>query len=423
MKKKRHSIGRFVVVGVVALVVLLLTVCSFKLPGNWRDNDFMGFARAINYGIDFTGGTVQEYAIKSNEAGINIGDGIGYNVTRINYLLQNEGYDVNVYKNGNNINVELLNEFSPLDIEQIINKKVTFSIKTSSEEDAEAVVTASDIQSAEGLVTGSQKVLLIYFTEAGAEHFQTVIDSGTAYFYINSKTAMSLSVSGSNKSYVGITVANLDVAKSYASQIMSAKYNLSFDNVGTTTITQADAQRNTIVAICLTVGVLLLSCIVLCAVFKKLGLVGSFILLIGTLLYILVLQAVPESAFVMTIPAFFASLTCIALSALMIFLILSAMHNEYKQGKILFASVKFGYNKIWLKVLDFFVVMLVVALVTLFAASYFASQFAMALLVGLVVLGFSVLLFTKFFTIWFSNITYKNKDYGFKREAHVNELK
>lgn len=421
--KKRHSVGRFVVVAILTLVVLLLTVCSFKLPGNWKDNDFVGFARAINYGIDFKGGTLQEYSVKSKVAGSKVADGISYNVSRIGYLLQNEGYDVNVFANGDNISVEFWDEYQPLDISEIINKKVTFSIKKENGADKEEIVTANDIESAQGLVSGSQNVLILYFTDIGAEHFQTIIESGTAYFYINSTSPQSVDVSNASNQYIGITVGSLDTAKYYASEIMSAKYNLSFDNISTTTVTKGEAQKNVIVAICLTLGLFLLCSILLIAFFKKLGLVGSFILLIGTLLQILILQAIPESVFVMTVPAFYASLLTMILGALTIFLIFAKMHSEYKQGKILFASVKFGYNKVWAKILDYFVILFAIALVALFVASYYTKQFAMALVVGLAVFAVVVLVLTKFFTIWLSNICYKNKDYGFKREAHINELK
>lgn len=424
MKKKRHSIGRFVVVAVLTLVVLLLTVCSFRLPGTWQDNDYVGFARAINYGIDFKGGTLQEYSVKSNSSGVKANDGIGYNVERISYLLKNnENYKVNVFQNGDNISIEFWNEFEPLDISEIINKNVSFSIKKESGDTADVIVSANEIESAEGLVSGGQNVLLMYFTETGAEHFQTVIDSGTAYFYINSDTPQSVDVSKANNSYIGITIGSLETARYYASEIMSAKYNLSFDQISTKTVTAQEAQKNVIVAICLVLGLFALCAFALIFRFKKLGLVGSFILLIGTLLQILILQAVPESAFVMTVPAFFASLLCMMIGFLAIYMIFSKMNNEYKQGKILFASVKFGYNKVWLKIFDFLIILFAIALITLFVSSYYAKQFAMALIVGLAIFGVVVLVLGKFFTIWLSNISYKNKDYGFTREAHVNELK
>lgn len=421
--KKRHSIGRFVVVAVLALVVLILTVCSFKLPGNWKDSDFVGFARAINYGIDFKGGTLQEYSAKSTIAGTNVSEGVAYNVSRIEHLLKNEGYDVNVFQNGDNIGIEFWDEFEPLDISDIINKKVTFSIKKESGADKQEIVSPSDIQSAQAMISGSQNVLLIYFTETGAEHFQEIIDNGTAYFYINSSSALTVDVSKATNSYLGITVSSLDTARNYASQIMCSKYSIKFDSIATTTVTKQAAQKNVVVAVCLTIGLFLLCSAILIIFFKKLGLVGSFILLIGTLLQILILQAVPETAFVMTVPAFYASLLSMILGALAIFLIFAKMHSEYKQGKILFASVKFGYNKVWAKMLDYFVILFLIAIVTLFAASYYTKQFAMALVVGLAIFAVVTLVLTKFFTIWLSNICYKNKDYGFKRGANINELK
>ena len=422
--KKTNSIVRFVIMAVLCLVLLALTVFQFSLTGKLQDNDFVGFARAINFGIDFRGGVVEEYSVKRNSSkNGDIKTGVASNVTRINYLLQNEGYDVNVYKNGDNISIEFLDEYSPLDISQIINKKVTFSIKTSSGDDAEDVVTANDIQDAYGTTSGTQNILVLTFTRDGADNFQKVIDSRTGYFYINSDSPMSVSLSGASNSYVGLTVENLDIAKNYASQIMSAKYDLSFENESTTTVTSQMAQKNRVVAICLLVGLFVVCTIILCLVFHKLGLVGSFILLIGVLLQIVLLQAIPTSVFEMTVPAYFASLLCMLLGALTLFLIFSKMHGEYKKGKILYASVKFGYDKIWAQILEFFAILLVSSIATYFLSTYLVKQFAMALMAGFVVYATTILLCTKFFTRWFSNISYNSKDYGFKREANINELK
>ena len=99
------------------------------------------------------------------------------------------------------------------------------------------------------------------------------------------------------------------------------------------------------------------------------------------------------------------------------------MSKEYKMGKILTASVKFGYDKIWKLILFMFIVMLFPSIITFFFGSYLVKHFAMALICGLAVYALCTLLFTRFFTRWYTNISFKNKDYGFTREANVNELK
>ena len=181
--KKKHSIGKYIVIAVLCAVVAILTIFSFKLPGASKDYDFVGFARAINYGVEYRGGTVQEYTVQTATSG-NVSAGISASATRLKYLLDSEGYNTNTYRNGNNLVIEFIDDYSPQDIENIINVSPSFSIKTSSEETAEEVVTAKDVSKAYWTTSGSNNLLVINFTEEGAGHFATVISSGTAYFFL-----------------------------------------------------------------------------------------------------------------------------------------------------------------------------------------------------------------------------------------------
>lgn len=423
--KKKNSIGRFVVIAVLCAILTFFTVFSFSLSGSSKDYDFVGFARAINLGIEYRGGTVKEYSIKSNstENG-NLNGAVESNATRIKYLLDGEGYKTNAYQNGDNLVIEFLDDYSPLDIEELINKEVTFGIKTTQSDTAENALTAKDVENAYATVSGTQNVVYIIFTTEGASKFQAALSNGTVYVYINSNFIYSISNdSVSTYAMTGFVSPTLDSAKSYASQIMSSKYDVSFTEINTTTYTKADANRNVITLICLVVGLFILCSAILIGLFKKLGLVGMLIMFIGLLLQILLLQAVPETVFTFTTGAMFASLLTMVLGALSVYMFFDKMHKEYKMGKVLYASVKFGYNKAWASVLDLFLVLLIPSIITYFFGTYLVKQFAMALICGLVVYGVVTIVITKFFTKWLTYIAFKNADYGFKREANINELK
>lgn len=421
--KKKHSIGKYIVIAVLCAVVAILTIFSFKLPGASKDYDFVGFARAINYGVEYRGGTVQEYTVQTATSG-NVSAGISASATRLKYLLDSEGYNTNTYRNGNNLVIEFIDDYSPQDIENIINVSPSFSIKTSSEETAEEVVTAKDVSKAYWTTSGSNNLLVINFTEEGAGHFATVISSGTAYFFFgDSSQPLSLDVSSSNSAGLAITVANSNIGKYYASQIEASKYDLSYTLQNTYTITKANATKNVVVLLTLTLCIFAGCVAVLILLFKKLGLVGALILLVALLLQIVLLQAVPETVFTFTSPAMFASLLCLVLGAVSIYLMFDKMHKEYKLGKILPASIKFGFKKIWATILDAYVVLLIPAIITYFLGSFGIKQFAMAMICGLVVYGTITIVLTKFLAKWLTYISTKNKDYGFSREAHINELK
>ena len=429
--KKKYSIGKFVIIAVLCAIVTVLTVFGFSLSGKSQDNDFKGFARAVNLGVEYIGGTVKEYSIKSNSTqNKNLAEGISSSATRIEYLLERdkENYDTNVYQNGENLVIEFLDDYSPYDIQSIINKKVEFGLKTSQDATAENVVGAEDVETAYATQSGTNNIVYVIFTESGAQKFQTQVSSNTLYLYIDGNYIYSIS-NDSVMSYqyivFGANASTLPMerARYYASQVLSSKYDLEFTEVSSKTYTEAEASKNAIVLICLVVGLFILCASILLVMFKKLGLVGAFTLFIGLLLQIMLLQAIPETVFTLTSAGMFASLFCMVFGALSIYMFYDKMHKEYQLGKVLYASIKFGYNKIWARILDTYLVLLVPAIVTFFFGSYFVKQFALALIAGLFVYGVVTIVLTKFFTRWLTYISTKNKDYGFKREAHVDELK
>ncbi|MBR4124015.1 MAG: hypothetical protein IKR12_00415 [Clostridia bacterium] len=421
MKKKR-TVAKFIIIACLCAVLAFLTMFSFHLAGNSQDYDFVGFARAINFGVEYRGGTALTYKVVENTKSSNLQKAISNNATRIEYLLDNKGYESNVYQDGNNIVVELFDEYSPVGIEEMINAEVNFSIKKEQSDTAEAVVSSKDVSNAYATKSGSQNVIVIEFTSEGSTKYQTLLD-GTGYFYIGNNSPFSIDLSNSNPNYVGIVVKNWETAKDYASQIMSSKFDLEFNNIDTTTYSAQDAQKNVIVMLALVIGLFVLISVLLIAMFKTLGLIGSFAMFIGLLLQILLVQAVPEHVFIFTGAALYASLLAMAIGALAVYSIFAKMHKEYKLGKILNASVKFGYQKSWKMIIDIFVLLLVPTVMGYFFGTYVVKQFAMAFMCGLAIYAFVALVLVKFFAKWLTYISFKNTHYGFKREAHVDELK
>ena len=345
-----------------------------------------------------------------------------YMIEKVENLLKDNSYDANVYNNRNQLVVELIDEFSPVSVDEIVNTKPYFAIKTQSGEDAEVKINSDMISSAYS--TSEQGgVLVMTFTTEGQQAISecTSGGNGTLYFCFGEKELPMSYSSVYTQSYLGLVIGSVETADYYASEILSAKYDIELTNSSNYTITSEVAKRNCIVAVLLTVVLFAVCVAILCIRFKKLGLVGSLVLLIGLLLQIILLQAVP--IFVLTGPSLFASFICLIVGEIAVYSILNNMSKEYKLGKILTASVKFGYDKIWKTILSVFIVMLFPSVVTYFFGTYLVKHFAMALICGLAVYMFSTLLFTKFFTKWLTNITFKSKDYGFTREAHIDELK
>lgn len=419
--RKKHSTGRFILIAVICAVFLCLTIFSFALPGLQNDYDFVGFARAINLGIEYKGGTVYHFQVKNNSSESDVfKGGLAPNAKRIENLLNNNSYTSNVYDNGTEIVVELFEEFDPISISEIVNTKPKFSIAG----DGESTSTIDSSMVTDAYATSNQGgVLVLMLTKEGQSTLASLTSSnnGSLKLTFGEKEINMSYDSQIDQSYLGITIGNFENAQAYASEVLSSKYDASYEQTSVQTYTAEDAKRNCIVAIIMPIVLFALCVAILCIRFKKLGLVGSLILLIAVLAQIVLLQAVP--IFVLTGPSLFASLLCMMVGAIAIYLMLNNMSKEYKMGKILTASVKFGYDKIWKTILALFVVMLISSTITYFFGALMLKHFAMALMCGLAVYALCTLLFTRFFTRWLTNITFKNKDYGFTREAHVNELK
>ena len=419
--KKKYTIAKFVIIAILCAIATFFTLCSFSVG----DSDFVGFARAVNLGIEFKGGTVKEYSVTNNNIeSKDISAGIESNATRIKYLLDSNGYTTGTYKNGGNIVVEFYGDEDPVDVTSIISGEISFGIKTSQDATAENVLDANDVKDSYATVVREQNVVYIVFTDEGVTKFQNALASNTLYVYINSSYIYDIT-SENIQTYAltGFVAPTLDSAKSYASTIMSSKYDFTFEEVSSTVYDAKTASKNTVLLISAVVGVFVLCSAILIGLFKKLGLVGALMLLISLLLQIIILTLIPETVFTLTSAALFAGLLSMVLGALSLYLFFDKMHREYKMGKVLYASVKFGYNKIWATILDMFVVLLATTVVTYFAGTYLVKQFAMSLIVGLIIYGTITVVLTKFFTKWLTYISVKNKDYGFKREAHVDELK
>ena len=307
----------------------------------------------------------------------------------------------------------------------MINKQSTFGIKAKNDATAADLLSGSDVDTAIATTSGTNTVVYIYFTKDGATKFQNAFaENDEVYVFIDSSYIYNISKNNvSSYAAIGFMTPNIAQAKYYASRVVSAKYELQFDKISQIEFSQADSARNTITLIVLVLLLFAVCAGILIGLFKKLGLVGTLILYIGLLLQIILLQAVPDGVFVLTGPAMLASLLCLLLGAISIFMFFDKMHKEYKLGKVLYASVKFGYNKIWATILDMYIILFGSSVITYFVGTYLVKQFAMALICGLAVYGLVTIVLTKFFTKWLTNISFKNKDYGFKREAHINELK
>ena len=439
MKKKR-AILNFAGIIFVCVILAVLAVVKFTIPGTYKD--YVGFLRAIELGMDYKGGTTLVLEAKNNGAGnSDFGHGVDLHALRVQGILTENNYINNVYTaSGSSLVVEIFGEVNTdgiLDLVNVPNNK--FTIRASEDLESEAYLTQDDIKNAYGMENGyygyqnntSRYGVYIEFTEHGRAQFKALTSSvqssgKNVYFFIGDSLFQTLPVSEEiDQNYVFITGgSNLNTKESadqYAARIMSTKYNFTFEQKSKTVITEDVAKRNLILSLVVAGVIILASMIILIVRFKKLGLVNCLSLVVAVLLQIILLQAVP--GILLTAPAFMGCLLAYVIGFIMIYYMLTKIAGEYAQGKKAHSSFKFGFLKNYLPLVEISVGYLIANIVFYIFGSTMVRHFAFASIISIIVYGVCAILVSKWFNkLCFNIYLEKVKNYGFTREAGVHEL-
>lgn len=439
MRKKR-AIRNFAGIIFLCLVVLIFTIISFPIPDS--DYTFVGFARGIDKNVEYTGGSVLTYNVYSDSSlNGSVSEGLNATTIRLEKLLSDKGYSTNVYKTSNSsIKIEAL--FNGFDdnfenVENIIN--LDNSLKFKIKNDETVYLNGYDIKNVtafnnrETVTSDNNWGVLIEFTNDGQSKFTELTEklaenSGTVEIYIgvdtNPVSSFSISEKYENKSIFisGGTMTNENEAKSMAEQMNSTKYKYSFKQESKVIISKDRANINLILTAIIYVITLIMIVTFLYVRFKKLGLLsGGLAVLIAALAQILLMMSIPN--IVLTTTSFMACILTMLMGGTITSILFEKMRKEYAIGKKIHASVKSGFSKIFVYVLDFLALTSISFFVLLITGTEMIKQFAGAFLIGTLVYGLSSLLLSYLFAKFYVDINPTNsKKYGFKREGHINEL-
>ncbi len=440
MKKKR-AILNFAGIIFVCLLLAVLSVVRFTIPGTYY-KEYVGFLRAIELGIDYKGGTTLVIEAKNNSADYtNFAKGVEAHALRIKGILADNNYNSNVYTTlGTSLVMEIFDEYDTDAISDLIsatNNKL--AIRTENSTTGEVYLTQDDIEDAYAMENGyygytntSRYGVYVKFTQHGKEQIKTITSGAsssskkTLYFFIGDSLFQQLPVSEEvDQDYIfisgGSTLNTKDGADQYAGKLLSTKYDYTFEQKSKTVIQADVAQRNLILSLVITAVIIIASMIMLIVRFKKLGLVNCLALIVGVLLQIIMLQAVP--GIVITVQAFMGSVLTYVLGFGMIYYMLSKMAGEYAQGKKAHSSFKFGFLKNYMPLVELSVSYLVANIIFYIFGSTAVKYFAFASIIGIVIYGLCAILVSKLFNKLCLNIYQeKVKNYGFTREANVHEL-
>ena len=434
MRKKR-AIRNFAGIIFLCLVVLIFTIISFPVPGS--DYNFMGFARGINVGIDYKGGAIFSYDVYSADSSSLASKGLNDSCVSLEYILAQYNYNANVYKTSDSsINVEV--EFNGIDDEfkyvtNVVNLNNELSFKISG--DDTVYLTGYEIKNVTGLNNNGTYGVYIEFTQEGQEKFaqltktatQNGESSGTVEIYVGVSSTPFTQITvkevlDQKAVFISGSMTSLKEAEVMASRMNSTKYRFTFEENSKVIVSKNQANENVIKSIIIVCSIFAIIVAYLVCKFRMLGLCGVLALLVALLCQILLLVSLPNV--ILTANGLIASVLTMCIGGIICSVLFEKMKNEYAVGKKIHASVKFGFKKTFAYILD----MLAISVIAMFALLIFGSsmvkQFAVASLIGLVSYGLSCLLLTYVFSKLYVDLNpTKAKKYGFKREAHVDELK
>ncbi len=430
---KKRTITKFIITAILVVFGLILSVCSFDI-GIYTYN---GFANSIKLGIDLEGGVLAVYNVKNidnNET--NFDSQVEATILRISSLLTSKGFsEATVVRQGNGLNatqirVEVPDVDDPEEILNLIGEPAELEIKKVNTEEAEAIVTGKHIKHVQAGKQDGAYGVSIEFTEEGALLFKDLTSElsgsqGTLYMYIGgeyySQATVQTTISN-GRTFISGGMNSLDEAEEYATKIMSGTFDVEltlYSNEYVSATLGKDALKWAIIGGA--IGLLLIF-IIMYIVYKHLGLIANFSLIIYGILMMFFLQAIPLVQ--LTLAGIAGIILSLGMAVDANIVIFERMKDEYKLGKKIPVAVENGFKKGLVTILDSNITTLIACLVLYIFGTGTIQSFAITLAIGIVISMFTALVLTKVFCKWYLHLNSKNpKKLNFKREATVDEIK
>lgn len=444
---KKRSITRFVILSIIALVLVLLTVCSFTIPGT--TTNYNGFINSIPLGLDFSSGYSVVYnSEKSSSSDITVSETIDQTLPKLDRFLSYHGFsEYTIAKQGDNqIKIEVLDDEYSSTILGLLEspQQIYFTVEEYSEEEGgntnpESYLGSSDISFAQVGYDQSAGVygINISLTGLGRISLQNLITQAnnigtdTVYIYVGEigTTAWgTISVSDLRdgmfiqSSSASNTNSAYSTAYQTASNIFVGTFGVNLTQDSLTAISPRlgdNAWMLTLIAFL----VFIVAIMVFFAVrYGDLGLLASFAMIFFVTLQLFFMQAIP---FVMLdmggAIAMFMSVLLFALSAV---LIMERIGKEYALGNRIHVSCKNGFRRSFWRIFDLHIIVLVTSVVMLLIGQFALSYFGGVMFIASIVSMFCLYVLFRFFVNTYLPLnSTKPQKMRLYREANVKEIK
>lgn len=414
---KKHSIINFIFVSILAVLGIVLSVCSFHIP--YTTYTYNGFAKSISLGLDLAGGISVVYdcseAKDSNAPDLN--SAIDATVTRLSSLITKEYSEATIVRQGSTrIRIEVPSVTDSEEIFALIGNPTPLYMTLEESESAEALIVGTDIKNVQ---VGYQKTqesdqyqygVTVQFTDEGSRKFANLTEqaaSGTQTIYIylgeidddaDLRLTCEQKISGGS-TFISGSFENYEQAEAYALQIMSGTFNVSLELIESSVISATlGAQALKLAIIGGAIGLFLIMLILILR-YGDFGALASFALIIYMILMLFFLQAI--SFVQLTLPGLAGIILSIGMAVDGTVIIFEKFREEYRSGKKIPLASKIGFKRAFWPIFDSNITTIITAVVLYILGTASIQGFAITLLIGIVLSMFMNLVILRVFVKWY----------------------
>ena len=437
MSKKGAIISLFVVSVIVALSLIFSFITFDVAEKNYK---YMGFANAIQQGVEYGGGVYADYEAIKSEGMTDEDYATKLNDTfeRVQSVLSTKGMEGAVaLKTQNGLRVEAPNRNDASGILAALGSGV-LKIRTANNVETAPIITGANVVAAfatqlQTSQTAYQWGAYISFDDEGKAALATATDKAesnavTLYMYRGEDETAFFSLQIQNKVADGFMfISSSSMSQAYAEELALQLYcgslPLTIETVGDQILTIDATFGNTAI---LGLSIAALALVVALLVFfiiryREFGLMITLSLLLFVGLILFLLQTIP--VYEISVAGMAGILLAVVLFAASHIIIFERIKREYAMGKKIPAAVKFAFKRSTALIIDISVLLMIVGVLCFFIGTGALKTFAIAILVGSALSLLISVLVTKLLTKSYLAFNKTNeKRVNLKREDGIDEI-
>lgn len=415
-RQKKNSILNFVAVTIIAIIGIVLSVCSFDIP--FTNYTYNGFANSISFGLDLAGGVsvVYDCSLARDSNTQNLDNAIDATITRLRAVITEEYSEATITRQGaTRIRIEVPSVTNSDEIFNMIGDPTPLYMTLSESKTAEARILGTDIEDVQVSYQKNddgeyQYGVVLKFNGEGKEKFASLTADAASgdqkiYIYLGEiddsadlrLTCEQKIVGGST--FISGSFDTYQDAQNYALQIMSGTFNVKLDLLESSVISATLGTQALKLAIIGGAVGLLLIMFILWLRYGDFGLLASFALVIYLVLMLFFLQAI--SFVQLTLPGLAGIILSIGMAVDGTVIIFERVREEYRSGKKLPLATKAGFKRAFWPIFDSNITTIFTAIVLYILGTASIQGFAITLLIGIVLSMFMNLVVLRFFVKWY----------------------